>query len=218
MEFNQINLTTRDHVDRRVLYGLLGAVAALLVIFTVLNAVNGIQAYREQRDYRNKIEDLREQAGALREDKSEGGGFTTDAAEDMQERSRHANYLIALDVFPWIAILDALEEAVPARIVLERFAPVPDLKSIRISGYTPSVEPLTQFQDALGKAAVFQSIVLENMDLGTGDAPRTSAKPTGAIRFEMMCHLDLRALLPEETYGGLWMTLASQGGGKARKR
>lgn len=218
MEFNQINLTTRDHVDRRILYGVLGGVAALLVIFTVLNAINGFQAYREQRDYRRKIEDLREQAGALREDKRDGRGFTTDAAEDLQARGRHANYLIALDVFPWTTILDALEEAVPPPIVLERFAPAPDLKSIRITGFTPSMEPITQFQDALGKAAVFQSIVLENMDLGTGEASRTPADRSGAIRFEMMCHLDLQVLLPEEIYGGLWMALASQGGGNTRKR
>ena len=36
-------------------------------------------------------------------------------------------------------------------MVLDRFLPSPDMKTIRINGRTPSVEPITRFQEALGK-------------------------------------------------------------------
>ena len=217
MEFNQINLTTRDHVDRRIVYMVLGTIAALLAIFTLLNAVNGIQAYREQRDYRAKIDDLQQQAKALSAE-NDPAAFDPDSAAALQQRSRQANYLIALDVFPWIPLLDVLEKAVPPQIVLDRFVPASDLKSIHITGVTPSMEPITQFQDALGNDPLFRSVVLENMDLGTGAPSRKPADSGNAIHFKLLCHLDLETLFPKETYGGLWMTLASAADGKPRKR
>jgi Tfp pilus assembly protein PilN len=209
MEFNQINLTTQDHVDRRILYGLLGTLALVLSIFTVLNAVNGIQAYREKRDYQVKINELQEQVKSLSAQNGGADEVDDDAVVALQERTRRANYLIALDVYPWIAILDALESAIPNQVVLDRFVPSSDLQSIRITGFTSSVEPITQFQDALGASALFSSVILENMDLGTGTTNDQPQADKGAIHFEMMCHLDLKALLPEDVYGGLWIALAS---------
>lgn len=218
MEFNQINLTTHDHVDRRIIYALLGSAAALLAIFTIFNAINGYQAYRERVDYRTKIADLQQQATQLSAEIDKGETIDQDSAKALQERSRLANYLIALDVFPWIAVLDELEKTIPRQIVLNRFLPAADLKSIRIGGFTSSVEPISLFQDALGKTELVQSVVLENMDLGTGEEPPKSVTGNGRIQFEMICHLDLKALLPQETYGNLWMALASTTDGNLRKR
>ena len=71
MEFDQINLTTHDHVDRRLVFGILGGVALLLAIFTLFNAISGFQTLKEQSDYRAKIRDLQQQAKTLtREDES----------------------------------------------------------------------------------------------------------------------------------------------------
>jgi len=216
MEFNQINLATHDHVDRRIIYGVLGGVALLLAIFTVFNVINGFQTYSARSGYLSKIENLEQQAKTLVPLDQNGPEFDPKAAVTLQNRSRHANYLIALDIFPWIDVLAELEKAIPPQVVLDRFLPDADLKTIRITGHTPSVEPITRFQDALGKSELFQSVVLENMDFGTGPSAKKGATGNGAMHFEMICGLNLKALFPEKTYGGLWVTLAAAKTGNAR--
>jgi Tfp pilus assembly protein PilN len=216
MEFNQINLTTHDHVDRRIIYAVLGSVALLLAIFTLFNVINGFQAFSARGDYQSKIKDLQQQAKTLSSLDQNDSAFDTKVAEALQKRSRHANYLIALDIFPWVAILDELEKTIPPQVVLDRFLPDADLKSIRITGYTPSVEPITRFQDALGKSEMFQSVVLENMDFGAGPSATKGGAGNGAMHFEMICVLNLKTVFPEETYGRLWITLASAKTGNAR--
>ena len=216
MEFNQINLTTHDHVDRRIIYAVLGGVVLLLAIFTLFNVVNGFQTYSARSDYLSKIENLQQQAKALTSLDQNGPEFDPKTAVALQNRSRHANYLIALHIFPWIDILDELEKTIPPQVVLDRFLPDPDLKTIRITGHTPSVEPITRFQDALGKSELFQSVVLENMDFGAGPSAKKGAAGNGAMHFEMICGLNLKALFPEETYGGLWITLAATKTGNVR--
>ena len=67
MEFNQINLSTHDHVDRRIIYTVLGTAALLLAIFTLFNMVNGFQTYSARSDYLSKIENVQQQAKAFAE-------------------------------------------------------------------------------------------------------------------------------------------------------
>jgi len=216
MEFNQINLTTHDHVDRRIIYAVLGSVALLLAIFTLSNVVYGFHAYNEHSAYVSKIEDLQQQAKTLMPLDPDGAEFSTKAATALQKHSRHANYLIALDIFPWVEILDELEKTIPPQVVLDRFLPEASLQTIRITGYTPSVEPITRFQDALGKSELFHSVVLENMDFGTGSSTQKGGSRKGAMQFEMICGLNLQAIFPEETFGGLWLTLAAAKTGNTR--
>lgn len=218
MEFNQINLTTRDHVDRRIIYGLLGGVAVILAIFTVFNVVNGFLAARERSAYRSQIRDLQQQARSLRNQDESSDGFDAKTAAALAERGRQANRLIVLDVFPWIRILDELEGAIPPQVVLDRFLPAQDMKTIRLTGFTPSMEPITQFQEALGRSELFQAIVLENVDIGGDASAKNRPVENGAIHFEVICGLNLKALLPEETYGGLWLMLASETAGAIRRK
>ena len=217
MEFSQINLTTHDHVDRRIVFGILGAVALFLAIFTLVNAVNGFQAFNERSDYRAKISDLQQQAKALTKQDEIVATFDAAAAGELQKRIRNANYLIALDIFPWITIMDELEKAIPPQVVLDRFLPSQDLKTIRINGRMPSVEPITRFQEALGKSNLFQSVVIENMDFGPESSATKGAAASSGMHFEMVCRLNLAALFPENPYGRLWMTLADVKAGKVRR-
>ena len=216
MEFNQINLTTHDHVDRRIVYAILGSVAVLLAIFTLYNAVSGVQALRARSDYRAKIKDLQQQAESLAKLDEKGVAFDAEAAAALRKRSQHVNYLIALDVFPWITVMDALERAIPPQVVLDRFIPTQDLKTIRISGRTPSVEPISQFQAALEKTDLLQSVAIENMDLGSESSMTNADGGNGAMQFEIVCGLNLKAVFPEDRYGGLWMTLAALSSGSGR--
>ena len=216
MEFNQINLTTHDHVDRRIINAVLGGVALLLAAFTLINGIQWISKYSERSRYQAKISELQQQASALSASRGDEPPFKPEAALALRKSSRHANYLIALDIFPWIAILDEIEKTMPPQVILDQFLPAADLKTIRISGHTPSVEPLTRFQDALGKSDYFQSVVLENMDFGTGSSKRKGTAGNGAMQFEMICGLNLKAVFPEESHGELWMTLISATTGKGK--
>jgi Tfp pilus assembly protein PilN len=218
MEFNQINLTTHDHVDRRIIYAVLGGVALLLAAFTLINGIQWISKYSERSRYQAKISDLQQQASALSAAWDDKPPFKPEAALALQKSSRQANYLIALDIFPWIDILDEVEKTMPPEIVLDRFIPATDLKTIRITGHTPSVEPLMRFQDSLGKSDFFQSVVLENMDFGTGSSIRKGTAGNGAMQFEMICGLNLQAVFPEASHGDLWMTMVSATTGNVRKR
>ena len=218
MTFNQINLTTRDHADRRIVFALMGSAAVLLAMFTVANAIGGLRAYREQSAYRANIGDLQQQAQTLAARGEGKGAYDEAAAEALQQRSRHANYLIALDTFPWTSVLDELEKAIPPQIVLDRLLPAQDLRSIRMIGSTASVEPITQFQDALEKSGHFQSVVLENMDFGGGAKKNAPSVDGGTIQFDLTCALNLRAIVPEDIYGDLWMTMASARTEKTSKR
>ncbi len=217
MEFSQINLTTHDHVDRRIVFGVLGGVVLFLAIFTLVNAVNGFQAFNERSDYQAKIGDLQQQAKALVKQDEIVATFDAAAAGELQNRIRNANYLIALDIFPWITIMDELEKAIPPQVVLDRFLPSQDLKTFRINGRMPSVEPITRFQEALGKSNLFQSVVIENMDFGPESSAAKGAGASSGMHFEMTCRLNLEALFPEKQYGGLWMTLADVNAGKVRR-
>ena len=216
MEFNQINLTTHDHVDRRIIYAVLGSVALLVALFTLFNTVSAFQVFSERSTYRSKIKDLQQQGKSLQAAEKGNADYDSETAAALQKRSRHVNRLIALDIFPWTGILDELEKAIPPQVVLNRFLPAPDFKTIRISGHTPSVEPITQFQDALGKSPLFQSVVLENMDFGQEGAASTASSAKGAMQFEMICGLNLKEIFPEDAYGGLWMTIASATAGSFR--
>jgi Tfp pilus assembly protein PilN len=218
MEFYQINLTTRDHADRRIIYAVLGTVAAVMILFTLFNVVNGIRTYQERRSYLAKIEDLQRQAETLAGVDQANQTFDADAAAVLQKRSRHVNHLIALDIFPWVDILNQLEETIPDQIVLDRFLPAQDLKSLQITGRTLSMEQITQFQDALGKSELFQSVVLENIDVGTDASPKKDFAADGIMQFEMICGFNLRALFPKDTYGELWMAVSSTIGANGRKR
>jgi hypothetical protein len=68
----------------------------------------------------------------------------------------------------------------------------------------------------LGKSSLFQSVVIENLDLGPESPAAKDPQGAGAMHFEMICGLNLEAVFPEEQYGGLWMTLAAVKAGNAR--
>jgi len=216
MEFNQINLTTHDHPDRRIVFGVLGGVALLLAAFTLFNMVSGFQGINARAEYRAKIHDLQQRAKTLGQQDNSGAAFDAEAAAALQKRNRHANYLIALDIFPWITIMDELEKTIPPQVVLDRFLPAQDLKTIRINGYTPSVEPITRFQEALTKSGLIQSVVIENLDFGSESPAGKGPAGSPAMHFEMICGLNLAAVFPEAEYGELWMTLAAAKTGNSR--
>jgi hypothetical protein len=121
--WNLTRSTTHDHVDRRIIYAVLGGVALLLAAFTLINGIQWISKYSERSRYQSKISELQQQASALSASRGDEPPFKPEAALALQKSSRHANYLIALDIFPWIDILDEIEKTMPPQVILDRFLP-----------------------------------------------------------------------------------------------
>ena len=134
MEFDQINLTTRKRIDYRIRYLLFGGIIAVVIVTAMLNLYTGYQAYSERRAYQDKIEQLRPQIQRLAEVETPGGAVSTKAYEELTNRGLMLNQLIALDLFPWAHVLDALEKALPDVVVIDRFSTGWGLHTHRISG------------------------------------------------------------------------------------
>lgn len=207
MVFDQINLTTRERIDYRIRFMLFGAMAALVLIISVINLYKGYQAYRERTAYQDKIEQLQQQALKLQAAEKRTGQFSDKAYQALMNKSLRINRLIALDLFPWVKVLGALEDALPAVVVIDTFQAADGFMRINIAGHTDSLEQLVRFQEGLEASDLFTSVVLENMGLGGGSEGTTQADSGRRMEFKLHCRLQLDKVFPEETYGSLWLTL-----------
>ncbi|MBL0714199.1 MAG: PilN domain-containing protein [Desulfosarcina sp.] len=207
MVFDQINLTTRERIDYRIRFMLFGGIAALVLIISVINLYKGYQAYRERAAYQDKIEQLQQQALKLQAAEKRTGQVSDKAYQTLMNKSLRINHLIALDLFPWVKVLDALEDALPAVVVIDTFQAVDGFTRINLAGHTDSLEQLVQFQEGLEASDLFASVVLENMGLGGGSKGTTQPDSGRRMEFKLHCRLQLDKVFPEEAYGSLWLTL-----------
>ena len=203
MDFDQINLTTRKRIDHRIRYLLYGTSIAVVALAALFNLYTGFQAYSERRAYEDKIAKLQQQAQRLSADETKGGAVSPKAYERMMQQSLRINRLIALDLFPWAQVLDALEEALPDAVVIDRFQPVDGFTRINLAGHTDSLEQLVRFQESLEASDMFVSVVLENMGVGNGSGGAPSSSSDRRTAFQLNCRLQLGAVFPEEHYGSL---------------
>ena len=208
MVFDQINLTTREHIDNRIRLILFGGMAALVIIISVINLVRGYHLHKERATYQDKLKQLQQLALQLQSaEESRGGQVSPKAYQSLMRKGRRVNRLIALDLFPWIKILDALENALPDVVILDSFRPVEGFARIQLTGRTDSLDKLVQFQQQLAASDIFSTVILENMGLGDGPASRSQPKSKSRMAFQLHCRLRLDQVLPKETHGALWRTL-----------
>ena len=201
MNFDQINLTTRKRIDHRIRFLLFGAIIAAVSLAAILNLHTGYQAYSEHRAYREKIEQLQPQIQRLAAAETDGANISPKAYAELMNQGLMINRLIALDLFPWVHVLDALDQALPSEVEVDRFRPVDGFTRINIAGHTAIPEQLVRFQESLETSDMFASVVLENMGLGDkpdGASPSNSGRRT---EFQLHCRLQLDAVFPEENYG-----------------
>jgi Tfp pilus assembly protein PilN len=117
------------------------------------------------------------------------------------------NRLIALDLFPWVQVLNALEKALPDVVVIDRFRPVDGFRRIDLAGHTDSLEQLVRFQENLEASDMFASVVLENMGLGNEPGSASLSNAERRTDFQLHCRLQLEVVFPEESYGLLHLAL-----------
>ncbi len=207
MYFDQINLTTRKRIDHRIRFLLFGGIIAIVSVAALLNLYTGYQAYRERRAYEEKIEQLQPQIQRLAEAETAGADISPKAYGDLINQSLRINRLIALDLFPWAQVLDALEKALPDDVVIDHFRPVEGFKRIHLAGHTDSPEQLVRFQESLEAADMFASVVLENMGLGNRPGGGSAADAGRRTEFQLQCRLRLGTVFPEARYGLMRLAL-----------
>ena len=207
MDFDQINLTTRKRIDHRIRYLLYSASITVVALAVLLNLYTGYQAYSERRAYEEKIEKLQQQAQRLAGDETAEAPVSPKAYARLMEQGLRINHMIALDLFPWAHVLDALEKALPDVVVIDRFQPVDGFKRLNLAGHTDSLDQLVRFQESLEASEMFASVVLENMGVGNGSGGTPSSKSGRRTDFQLNCRLRLDAVFPEEDYGLLRLTL-----------
>jgi Tfp pilus assembly protein PilN len=207
MDFNQINLTTRKRIDNRIRFLLFGGIIAVVSLATLLNLYTGYQAYSERRAYQDKLEQLQPQIQRLAADESAGAQISPKAHQNLMNQGLRINRLIALDLFPWVQVLNALEKALPDVVVIDRFRPVDGFRRIDLAGHTDSLEQLVRFQENLEASDMFASVVLENMGLGNEPGSASLSNAERRTDFQLHCRLQLEVVFPEESYGLLYLAL-----------
>jgi hypothetical protein len=207
MIFDQINLTTRERIDHRIRFLLYGGMALLVLFISVVNLVKGYQIYQERAAYQVKLEQLQQQTQKLQTAGTGSGEVSKKKYQSLMNRGLRVNRLIALDLFPWVKVLSALEKSQPDVVIIDSFRPVNGFTRIHLAGRTDSLEKLVRFQERLETNDLFAAVVLDNMGLGEGDAGGSEPNPGGRMEFKLRCRLRLDQLFPEETHGALWLAL-----------
>ena len=207
MVFDRINLTTHERIDHRIRLILLSGMAGLVLFVSLANLFQSYQIYMERTAYQTKLNQLEQQASRLQSTAENGGKVSDKAYQSLMNKGKRINHLIALDRFPWLKILDAIEKALPDVVIIDSFKPAEDFARIHLIGRTDSLEALVQFQERLEANALFASVVLDNMGLTDEAASTTQPTPGGRKEFKLQCRLQLNQVLPEETNGRLWLAI-----------
>jgi Tfp pilus assembly protein PilN len=180
LKFDTINLATTDHLDRRVVVAVMTAVLLLLLAFTGCNLVQGARYYRQKADYEKKIARVR---GTAVEAKT----VEVDPliVKDLPARVKFTNRVIVEDRFPWIQVLDIVEEAIPGEVVIQQFSPSGDFRNLVLKGSTPDVNDLVRFHQALESSGIFEYVNLRTISLEQPGDRRAEAGSPGGIQFEV---------------------------------
>ena len=207
MIFDQINLTTQERIDHRIRFLLFGGMALLVIIISLANLIEGYRLYSERTVYQDKLAELEQRIGSIQGDETGRRAIDPKTYQEMMDKGMRINRQIALDLFPWVKILDALEKAIPDVVLIDSFRPVDDFTRILISGRTDSLEQLVDFQKRLEEADLFAAVVMENMGIDDSAVDGANAGDKSRMAFQLQCRLRLDQALPEETYGSLWRAL-----------
>ena len=207
MLFDQINLSTRERIDHRIRYSLYGGMALFVVAISLANLIQGYRLYEERAIYETKLATLRQQSRDLDTAVSGSGNVSPKAFQALMNKSLKGNRLIALDLFPWVKVLSAIEKALPDLVILDAFRPDDSFTRIHLTGRTESLEELVGFQKRLEASELFTNVVLVDMGLGdAGDQVDKSANRS-RMEFNLNCRLRLDQLFPDETHVALRLAL-----------
>ncbi|MFP4309458.1 MAG: hypothetical protein ACLFQQ_19765 [Desulfococcaceae bacterium] len=153
-------------------------------------------------------DDLRRlQSERAEKEQSRRANKMTVSQEELEATRRHAEWInrrIAQDLFPWCRVLDAVEDGLPETLYLTRVIGEEGGRRWRLEGFAASLEPVSGYLQKKEAAALFDRIVLENVEVDQENAEADGPPP---VAFEIESRLQPRRAFPPEVYGPLWRTL-----------
>lgn len=153
-----LNLSSRTYLNRRTLYGFYAVLTVLLATLLLLNIGLFFRSQSQARQTRDRLAALEAETGGTDVD---GAGAGTPAAyEKLLEHIRFANGVLQQDSFRWTALLNRLEEVVPAKVQIGGIKPDYQKKTLSLSGQAQRVEDLQQFLDNLIESPHFSDVYL----------------------------------------------------------
>jgi len=160
-----LNLASRSYVNRRALYLFYAVLFSVLVLLLALNLVFYLRTRSQTRHLHERLAVFdRELAGG----QEKGGRFSPEAYEKMLQDIAFANEILVKDSFRWTALLDRLEEVVPAKVIIRGIQPDYKTSSLNLTGTARRVEDLKRFLDNLIESSTFSDAYLLQQSRETG--------------------------------------------------
>ncbi len=189
------NLTSTEHPDKRIIYGIIVIIVLCFFSVSALNIRAAIHNHNNILNYQSKIDRLSQGARAAELHEAEIKNRPTDGDYEKNKKNAvFANRLITLDIFPWDKLLDALEKSVPEGITLSSFDPSNDFKQIIIKGRAGTVENIAYLLKMLEKSSMLQKSSLLRICLSESKPGGLRSVKTEGIEFEAA--IFLKAELP----------------------
>ncbi len=152
-----LNLASRAYVNRRALYLCYALLVALLVLLLLIlgNSYYRLHAYNGQ--ITAHLEEINRDLGLQGSATEE---ISSPAYQQLQERVSFANLLLAKDSFRWTALLDNLEEVVPAGVRIRSIQPDYRQRALTLVGVARGIKDLRSFLDRLIASPHFSDVFL----------------------------------------------------------
>jgi Tfp pilus assembly protein PilN len=205
VQFNAINLAMVDHLNRRIALAVVAGISVLLAAITLFNLALGVRYVRQRVEYQEKIEALRSAAP-----QDQGPKIDDKTADVLADRIRFTNRLIVQDRFPWIRILNVIEEALPPEVILTEINPAGEYAVLALAGSANNVNELVRFQKALEASGLFDGVNLSTLSL---DKPNPQDAHSAGIRFNISGRFRMGALFAGTDGGAIEAALAGGSGG-----
>ena len=179
------NLTSIEHPDKRIIYGIIVIIVLCLFLISALNIRAAIHNHNNILNYQIKTDRLSQGARAAELHEAEIKNRPTDGDYEKNKKNAvFANRLITLDIFPWDKLLDTLEKSVPEGITLSSFDPSNDFKQIIIKGRAGTVENIAYLLKMLEKSSILQKSSLLRICLSESKPGGLPSVKTEGIEFE----------------------------------
>jgi len=202
-------MATLEYHDKRIVYlVVLGAIIFLSAI-TGYNINMGVKYQKEISEYEGKI-------GKLEQNQSQRKFLHKELKEEeikqIKTDALFVNKLIAIDIFPWDRLLEALEDNMPEDIILMSLSlsniDGSDIyDKLLLKGSAGSIEKIALFLKKLEESSIFQKCMILKLSVEKGNLEEIAKKKSFNIYFEIESSLLMNEIFPEDKYGNFATTL-----------
>ena len=163
----EINLATRPFYNERAVHLGLALAAVAIAALTAFNVLQVVTLSGRQRELAARVEaDGRVAEAARREAARRRAGLDGARLSAAATAVREANVIIGQRTFSWSALLDTVEDALPAdvRLVAMRPTPTDSGLELRLMVVGRSVADIERFMERLDRSPSVEGVLLSSED------------------------------------------------------